>query len=89
MKLKYNKVELNRMLLFGIAFNVIGIISLFTNPIRSLFGGFVGMGSLYMAMYVYMLKNQYATIDNDAITKHIVPVQNLPATLSLKLEKER
>jgi hypothetical protein len=68
MKILYNQSQLNRILILGIVFILLGVISLFFST-KTYLSGMAGIGLMHIIIYYYQKNRAYVTIKNDIISK--------------------
>jgi len=71
MKIKFKKKRLIVNLVLGMVWIILGTLSMVTNDkLRWTDYGYLVIGILYVAQYLYDLTNQYLTIENGTIQKN-------------------
>ncbi|WP_136468279.1 hypothetical protein [Flagellimonas onchidii] len=71
MKIRFKKKRLYSNLILGIIWTGLGLYNLLEEDnLRTFDYGYLAIGVLYLAHYIYDLTNQYLTIENGMIWKH-------------------
>ena len=89
-KLKYHKRRLLSHLIVGSIFSILGVFSYIANTNVLFFEPIVStsLGILNFAIYGYMRYFQYATIENNAITRHTVLNKSIDLNTLERVERK-
>lgn len=76
-KIWNSKKQLNRTLILGVVWMVIGLISIISNYKNYALSGFTVIGLLYLAIYFYHKNIPYLLIENNHLKKHAFGTQKI------------